>query len=556
MAESPDDIWIDAASYEERWDVLDKKVGEGGQGVGHRAARKSDRKIAFVKVIGGVGHERRTRSYGEVKAYQALEGQSVPRIIETNTHKHDDDAYELYIATEFIDGLTLRKWRDRNKRISPVEAIELTLNLLSIVEEAHAAGILHRDIKPENIMVSSGDGQLVLVDFGIAYNRNITLKKALTSDGHQLGNRFYPLPELFGGSVDKRSCITDLASVSAILFFLLTGRNPSIPQGGDGSLPHQREDVKAFFSGAENSGIRAFFDRALQWNVGRRFQTAQDLRASLVKLKELITNPAPIDDMTQLMNILEDPTFTAHGEHMKRIRDALGWAVACYGSVRTLSTGKLTAQQVFINEGAEPGYVRIRWDYNGVYRTCTHVWVEAIGSELVWHTTKGEVYRASIAAHLDEAHSTEFGKRSVLPDMLRILQNQPNDLPEEFSARLVLRDRLAASTAEAVERSAREGLPVFVIIYDDSPTSADREHLLERILGDEVVQRTILATFILLIVGRSKLPEHIEAPRYGDACAVIELGQWTRIRPLVANRNAAREDILALRDEFEARARS
>jgi serine/threonine protein kinase len=106
--------------------------------------------------------ENRVRRFiQEAKAASAL---NHPNII--TIHEIGDVDGTQFIATEFIDGRTLRHWITSDPtNISG--AIEVAVQIASALAAAHAAGIVHRDIKPENVMVRS-DGLVKVLDFGLA----------------------------------------------------------------------------------------------------------------------------------------------------------------------------------------------------------------------------------------------------------------------------------------------------------------------------------------------------------------------------------------------------
>jgi serine/threonine-protein kinase len=551
--ESPNEIWVKAASFEERWDTL-KGAGEGGQGVGYKVIRKSDQKIAFIKVIqekSRKNSERRERFYREALAYRSLAGLEVPSLIETNTDRHKDKNITLYIATEFIEGDNMRQWRNRVQKVSLDLAITTTLQLLDTVAQAHAAEILHRDIKPENIIMQDGDvPSPVLVDFGISFDHSRDAQSPLTREGDELGNRFLSLPELNGGSLDKCSPVSDLTLVVGIFFYLFTGRNPTQLKDGQNKLPHQREKSRPFFEGFERSGIRNFFDKAFAYSVSDRYQSPELMRADLLKILSRHLQPAPTDRKERLQRLLENMDFQSNAKRSTRVGQALEWAIRGYGEVRNKSGGSVTAQQVDIKPGAELGYVRIRWDFNGDYQLCTYLWVEASGGELVWYTSSGEVYRIEMDASLEEWSLETFIDEAVEADMLRIFEHKPEDLPAEFAKLHVLRDRLTYSWAAATELSHDLNLPVFVIVHDDTQPMIQREHLLNAVLGERTVQDVILTSFVLLVMKQSVMPRHLQIPEVGDYSAVIHEGRWTRQQRLAANGEAARTRLSELQQAF------
>lgn len=127
-----DEVWIDAATYEDRWTVIKKRAGEGGQGIGHLAERQSDGVLGFIKILKEpISSKKKIRFLREAKAYQALAGKHVPRLIESNTDQHLSGEHLLYIATEYIDGPTLRTWF--TKPVTFAEAVRIALSLLEAV---------------------------------------------------------------------------------------------------------------------------------------------------------------------------------------------------------------------------------------------------------------------------------------------------------------------------------------------------------------------------------------------------------------------------------------
>ncbi|GLX13656.1 hypothetical protein Pstr01_18950 [Pseudomonas straminea] len=549
--ESSREQWIDTASFNERWEILEEGVGEGGQGVGHKAVRKEDQQIAFLKILKEDRSERRARFYSEARSYNSLSGLQVPRMIESNTHLHADKNVGLYIATEFIEGSTLRDWLSRNRKLSLDQMIEVTLKLLDTVAHAHAAGVLHRDIKPDNIIMREGDVLCpVLIDFGIAYDQNLDMPKPLTLEGNELGNRFLSLPELKGGSKDKRSPVSDLTVVAGVFFFLFTHRNPTQLVDGEEKLPHQRADVLRYFSGFERSGIRSFFDKAFAVPVNKRFLTAEQMKDGLRKILTRHSEPEPADKHEQLQRLMEDRSIQSRGDRSQLVRKALEWAMAAYKDVAVKSNGLLTAQQVDIVPKAELGFVRIRWDMEGAYRLCTYIWVEIAGGDLVWHNFSGEVHRVEIGIDLEKLSPSSVLEEAVITDILRVMKHEPIDLTPEFSGLHVLRDRLTNSWDEAIELSRVFNLPVFTIVYDCAQPVVHREHLLERVLGDQTVQDVLRSSFVLLVAKRSSMPSHLDLPNVSDHSGVIVDGQWTRQRHLAANREAARIDLSELQQGF------
>jgi serine/threonine protein kinase len=143
---------------------------------------------------------------------------SHPGIVVVHDAGRDAETGTLFIAMEYLEGRTLSEPRPEPP-LDWREALRVGGRLAEALQHAHAAGVIHRDIKPANIMVlASGDPKIM--DFGIAKVETARMK--LTATGQSFGTPLYMSPEqALGHEVDPR---TDLFSLGAILYWLLTGR--------------------------------------------------------------------------------------------------------------------------------------------------------------------------------------------------------------------------------------------------------------------------------------------------------------------------------------------
>ncbi len=187
--------WVDEQTWKARWEIVEKLDG-GGQGEAFRARRRSDGKIGFLKVIKSKNvAERRARFFREATAYDSFGIDGIPRLIESNAHRHADDRVAPYIVTEFIVGITLRSWLESQASVSIETAVTITSRLLDILQACHAQGCVHRDVKPDNIILEGGNSERVwLLDFGISYH-DLADIDFQTEHWQEVGNRFLRLPE-------------------------------------------------------------------------------------------------------------------------------------------------------------------------------------------------------------------------------------------------------------------------------------------------------------------------------------------------------------------------
>ena len=146
-----------------RYRIL-SKIGAGGMGEVYLAEdTKLDRKVALKILPADVAAhpDRMQRFVQEAKAASALNHPNIITIYEI-----DETESGHFIATEFIDGRTLRECLVKEP-LKLAESLEIAAQIASALSAAHAAGIVHRDIKPENVMIRT-DGIVKVLDFGLA----------------------------------------------------------------------------------------------------------------------------------------------------------------------------------------------------------------------------------------------------------------------------------------------------------------------------------------------------------------------------------------------------
>lgn len=134
-----------------------------------------------------------------------------------------------YFVMELVKGRPITKFCDE-ERLSTAERLELFITVCRAVQHAHQKGLVHRDLKPSNLLVSVVDGKPVpkIIDFGIAkaMQHDLTDKTVFTRFHQFMGTPAYMSPEQAGtdsADIDTRS---DIYSLGALLYELLTGRRP------------------------------------------------------------------------------------------------------------------------------------------------------------------------------------------------------------------------------------------------------------------------------------------------------------------------------------------
>src|SRR3981189_886359 len=142
---------------------------------------------------------------------------------------HDAGATETgrpYFVMELVRGIPITEYCDREQLTIP-ERLELFVLVCRAVQHAHQKGIIHRDLKPSNVMVTVIDGVAVpkVIDFGVAKatGGSLTERPRLTNLAQLVGTPLYMSPEQAGMSEDDVDTRSDIYSLGALLYELLTG---------------------------------------------------------------------------------------------------------------------------------------------------------------------------------------------------------------------------------------------------------------------------------------------------------------------------------------------
>jgi eukaryotic-like serine/threonine-protein kinase len=256
-------------------------LGAGGMGEVYRARdTRLGREVALKILPAHLTHDssRVARFQSEARAASALNHPNAVTIYEIG-----NDADTWFIATELIDGVTLRQ-RLNAGRLSRVDAISIALQCASTLEAAHRAGIIHRDIKPENIMLRP-DGIVKVVDFGLVRMLEPRAVGMLeqTQTGCVMGTPRYMSPEQARG--EKLDARSDIFILGAVLFEMVCGY-PAFPGA---STAEVFAALLAAPPDPRDAGpLRDVLSRALQKNAAGRYPSMAEFAAELRRV-----DPAP-----------------------------------------------------------------------------------------------------------------------------------------------------------------------------------------------------------------------------------------------------------------------
>ena len=201
------------------YDILGE-LGSGGMGVVYKARQRSLNRLVALKMI-----HTRIQDNPDLLARFKIEAEAVARLHDPHIvqiHELGDFEGSHFISLELLEGGSLKERLAGN--LQPArQAAELVATLAEAMQAAHRADIVHRDLKPANILFTTDDVPKV-TDFGLA--KRVEKGSELTHTGAVLGTPNYMAPEQARGRVHEIGPATDIYSLGAILYEMLTGRPP------------------------------------------------------------------------------------------------------------------------------------------------------------------------------------------------------------------------------------------------------------------------------------------------------------------------------------------
>ena len=209
----------DQVHYFGDYEILEE-IARGGMGVVYKARQVSlDRIVALKMILAGqlAAESDIERFYTEARAAANLQHPNIVAIHEVGQH-----AGQNYFSMDYVEGQSLAKLVDGG----PLPASKAAAYLKTIaeaIEFAHRRGTLHRDLKPSNILIDRFD-QPHVTDFGLA--KRIEASAQLTATGSLMGTPSYMPPEQAGANNGRIGPASDVYSLGAVLYELMTGRPP------------------------------------------------------------------------------------------------------------------------------------------------------------------------------------------------------------------------------------------------------------------------------------------------------------------------------------------
>lgn len=281
------------------YDLLEE-IGRGGMGVVYKARQRSLGRIVALKMLldsPAISAEDLQRFRSEAKAAARLDHPNIVPVYETGEYEG-----RPYFSMKLIEGPTLAQLALAGPL--PVrQAVRYVQKVAEAVHHAHRHGILHRDLKPSNVIVDRHD-QPHVTDFGLAKRVPATAvesapetsawfssegqqsawRSSLTGPGAIVGTPSYMPPEQAAAGRGQLSPASDVYSLGALLYFLLTSRPPFQASNPVDVLLQvlERDPVSPrLLNPNVDADLEAICLKALQKQPKMRYATAADLAADL-----------------------------------------------------------------------------------------------------------------------------------------------------------------------------------------------------------------------------------------------------------------------------------
>ena len=257
-----------------------EEIARGGMGVVYRARQVSLDRIVAVKMMrpGLLATEAEIRRFREeAKTAASLQH---PNIVAIHEVGEFDGLH--YFSMDFVEGPNLGELV-RERPIAPAEAARYVRIIAEAVQFAHGKRVLHRDLKPSNVLVDSS-GQPRITDFGLARPLDSDAGATATATGALLGTPSYMPPEQAAAQPGRLSPASDVYSLGAILYELLTGRPPfrGASQLETVRMVEEQDPVPPRALQPEVSReLEAVCLHCLEKDPARRYQSASDLASDL-----------------------------------------------------------------------------------------------------------------------------------------------------------------------------------------------------------------------------------------------------------------------------------
>lgn len=255
-------------------------IGVGGMAVVYKAYDSIEDRIVAIKILKeefASSEEFQRRFKNESKAIAVLSHPNIVKVFDVSF----GDLIQ-YIVMEYIEGITLKEYIERNGNLSVGDAVNFTIQILRGLQHAHDKGIVHRDVKPQNIIVLA-DKTIKVTDFGIA---RFARKESQTITDKAIGSVHYISPEQAKGELTDEKA--DIYSLGVIMYEMITGTLPFEAESAVSVAIMQLQtepQLPTHINPLIPMGLEQITMKAMQKDTKNRYKSAAEMLRDLEQFK-------------------------------------------------------------------------------------------------------------------------------------------------------------------------------------------------------------------------------------------------------------------------------
>jgi serine/threonine protein kinase len=348
-----------------------EEIARGGMGVVYKARQVSLNRTVALKMIlaGKLASEAEVQRFRrEAEAAANLQHPNIVAIHEVGEHEG-----QHYYTMDYVAGRDLGALVRESGPLPPARAAECVKTLAEAVHFAHQRGTLHRDLKPQNVLIDAA-GVPHIADFGLA--KIVERDESLTHDGVAMGSPSYMPPEQAAGRLDQVGPHSDVYSLGAILYELLTGRPPFRAETPVATMRQVMESEPAAprkLNASLPPDLETICLKCLEKNPARRYHSARALAEELGRfLNHEPIQAIPVSAVRKAETWLRRHPWTL-------VAAASSVSMALLGLLYwQFERGKFLENQLLANQALlHPGSMAkesIAWEVVGLLLILTMVW--------------------------------------------------------------------------------------------------------------------------------------------------------------------------------------
>jgi serine/threonine-protein kinase len=315
-----------------KYDLLEP-IAKGGMGIVYKARQRGLNRIVAIKMIlaGQFADQSDIdRFYAEAEAAAALTHPNIVAI-----HEVGQEQGQHFFSMEYIEGQSLAALVQEDP-LTPRRAAEFVRTIAETMQYAHDSGIVHRDLKPSNVLLDKKQRPLI-TDFGLA--KHVSSQSQLTMAGSIVGTPSYMSPEQAAGKIEEIGPWSDLYSIGAILYELVTGR-PPFRAATPFETVRQVLDTEPVSPRQLNPAVPRDLEticlKCLQKERGRRYSSTQELADELGRyLRGEPIQARPIGQAARLWRLCKRHPITASAVASTLVMLAMTAVISSLAYIRT-----------------------------------------------------------------------------------------------------------------------------------------------------------------------------------------------------------------------------